>query len=237
MCKDATKIGVGCPEKVLLFHKPQSDRSRGYADTPVTKSKADYSLARWQVNAHAFWRSSGNRLLTPEELMGYGPDVLAKAFPAWSLSNVYDFAQHIAIGEALEARDALPSSFMALAPGSWHPMVWHDINRMRTLNGNQVKRNVEMHLCPLQFDIVDRLITQFSNADDLIYDPFGGIGTVPYRAIMLGRRGACSELSADYFKDAVFYCQEAERQASVPSLFDVEPATDEAAARSCVFVA
>lgn len=38
-CKDGTKMGVGCPEYVLLFHKPQTDRTRGYADEPVVKSK------------------------------------------------------------------------------------------------------------------------------------------------------------------------------------------------------
>ena len=39
VCKDGTKMGVGSPEYILLFHKPQSDRSRGYADVPVTKVK------------------------------------------------------------------------------------------------------------------------------------------------------------------------------------------------------
>lgn len=56
-CKDATKMGVGSPEYVLLFRKPQSDRTRGYADRPVSKPKAEYSKARWQVEAHAFWLS------------------------------------------------------------------------------------------------------------------------------------------------------------------------------------
>lgn len=60
-CKDGTKMGVGSPEYVLLFRKAQTDRSRGYADVPVKKSKDDYTRARWQVDAHAFWRSSGNR--------------------------------------------------------------------------------------------------------------------------------------------------------------------------------
>jgi len=57
MCKDGTKMSVGSPEYILLFHKPQSDRSKGYADVPVRKSKAEYSLARWQIDAHAFWRA------------------------------------------------------------------------------------------------------------------------------------------------------------------------------------
>ena len=26
-----------------------------------------------------------------------------------------------------DGRDALPATFMSLAPGSWHPEVWHDV--------------------------------------------------------------------------------------------------------------
>jgi hypothetical protein len=190
MCKDGTKMGVGSPEYVLLFHKPQSDRSRGYADAPVAKSKADYSLARWQVDAHAFWRSSGNRLLGAEELAAMGPAKLAKFFTDDSLRRVYDYERHVSIGEQLQARNALPSTFMSLAPGSHHPDVWHDINRMRTLNGEQTNRAVEKHVCPLQFDIVDRLIERYSNAGEVVYDPFHGLGTVGVRAIKKGPAAA-----------------------------------------------
>ena len=38
-CKDGTKMGVGSPEYILLMRKPQTDRSKGYADTPVTKKR------------------------------------------------------------------------------------------------------------------------------------------------------------------------------------------------------
>ncbi|MBT2299239.1 hypothetical protein J7E70_02065 [Variovorax paradoxus] len=222
MCKDGTKMGVGSPEYVLLFHKPQTDRSRGYADQPVVKSKAEYSLARWQVDAHAFWRSSGNRLLTAEEMASYGPAKLAKLFTEHSLANVYDFEFHVKIGEELLARQALPSTFMSLAPGSHHSEVWHDVNRMLTLNGDQSRRAVEQHVCPLQFDIVDRLIERYSMKGERVYDPFCGLGTVPVRAIKLGRTGGGSELNPAYFLDQVHYLRAAERDASMPSLFDLE---------------
>jgi hypothetical protein len=220
-CKDGTKMGVGSPEYILLFRKPQSDRTRSYADLPVTKDKEVYSRSRWQVDAHAFWRSSGNRMLTPEEMAALGPDRLAKAFAEFSLQQVYDYEFHVRIGEELDRRGALPATFMSLAPGSHHPDVWHDVNRMLTLNGDQARRNVEQHVCPLQFDIVDRLIERYSNQGELVYDPFGGLMTVPYRAIMLGRRGQASELSSAYFFDGVHYLQAAEREKSMPSLFDV----------------
>jgi DNA modification methylase len=220
MCKDGTKMGVGSPEYVLLFHKPQSDRSRGYADVPVVKSKSEYSLARWQVDAHAFWRSNGNRLLSVDEMAAMGPAKLAKYFTDESQRHVYDFDRHVQVGEGLLDRAALPSTFMSLAPGSHDPAVWTDINRMRTLNGEQTNRAVEKHVCPLQFDIVDRLIERYSMKGEVVYDPFCGLGTVPVRAIKLGRRGGGSELSAAYFADQVHYLKAAEREASMPSLFD-----------------
>lgn len=220
-CKDGTKMGAGSPEYILLFHKPQTDRTRGYADVPVTKEKSEYTRARWQVDAHAFWRSSGNRQLTADDLAELGPDKLAKLFTEWSLQDVYDYESHIRIGEELESRGALPSSFMSLAPGSHDPDVWHDVNRMLTLNGAQKSKNLQMHVCPLQFDIVDRLIRRYTNEGDLVFDPFGGLGTVPYRALHLGRRGRAVELNTGYFMDGLKYLEAKEREINMPSLFDV----------------
>lgn len=243
VCKDGTKMGVGSPEYILLFHKPQTDRSRGYADEPVTKGKplcldADgrtgpfdrkgapipgtgYSVARWQVDAHAFWRSSGDRLLGASELASFGPAKLAKMFTDLSLTNVYDYELHVGVGEAMLANKSLPADYLSLAPGSGDPMVWHDIVRMRTLNGAQSARAVEKHVCPFQIDIVDRLINRYSNVGDVVYDPFCGLGTVPVRAMKLGRRGAGSELNSAYFADQVHYCRAMEREVSMPTLFDL----------------
>lgn len=218
-CKDGSKMGVGSPEYVLLFRKPQTDRSKGYADVKVAKSKDQYTRARWQVDAHAFWRSSGNRQLTADDLAGLGPDKLAKAFTEYSLANVYDYEFHVRIGEELEVRGALPSTFMSLAPGSHHAEVWHDVNRMITLNGNQTQRGLQNHVCPLQFDIVDRLIERYSNPGELVHDPFGGLMTVPYRALKAGRRGSASELNTAYFFDGIQYLQAAEKEIAMPDLF------------------
>lgn len=220
-CKDGTKMGVGSPEYILLFRKPQSDRSRGYADAPVSKGKEDYSRARWQIDAHAFWRSSGNRLMTAEEMASLTPDVLASYFTKASLADIYDYEEHVCVGERLDAKGALPCAFMALAPGSHSEWVWHDVTRMRTLNGKQAQRGLQQHVCPLQFDIVDRIINRYSNPGDLVYDPFGGLMTVPYRAVLLGRRGYGCELNAGYFLDGVKYLRAAEQDVSAPSLFDL----------------
>lgn len=254
-CKDGSRMGCGVPEYVLLFRKPQTDRSKGYADEPVIKEKKlwtgheedcpgahdcvcggvepglksgsgwqnpqGYSRGRWQLDAHGYMRSSGNRLLAPEDLVGVAPDIAYKLFREHSLTKVYEFEHHVACAETLEAARSLPPTFMLLPPASWHPDVWTDVARMRTLNADQAFWGREMHLCPLQFDICDRLITQFSMAGEVVLDPFGGIMTVPYRAIRLKRKAIAVELNPRYFKDGCGYVEAEAMKMATPSLFDL----------------
>ncbi len=223
-CKDGSRMGAGLPEYVLLFRKAPTDRSNGYADVPVAKSKQAYTRARWQYDAHGFMRSSGDRLLAPEDLDGLPQEAIYKLFRKYSLENVYDFERDLQIAQHVDRSGWLPSTFMLLPPQSWHPDVWTDVARMRTLNSTQASKGKEMHLCPLQFDIVDRLITQFSMAGEVVFDPFAGIGTVPFCAVKLGRHGLGVELNPNYWRDAIWHCQQAEAQRATPSLFDLEEA-------------
>ena len=98
--------------------------------------------------------------------------------------------------------------------------VWDDINRMRTLNTTQSRRRQQMHVCPLQLDIVERIINRYSNEGDLVFDPFGGLMTVPMTAVKMKRRGYGIELNPDYFRDGVGYLQAAEAERTMPTLFD-----------------
>lgn len=222
MCKDGSKMGVGSPEYVLLLHKPQTDRTRGYADVPVVHSKDQYSRSRWQVDAHAFWRDGGNRPLTSDEISVLSISDMAHMFSDWTLNNIYDYESHVRIGEEIDEHGHLPSTFMSLAPASWVPDVWTDINRMLTLNTSQKRKGQEQHLCPLQFSTVERLIERYSNPGELVFDPFGGLMTVPYMALKMGRRGRGHELNTQYFLDGVKYLEAEERKQSMPTLFDVE---------------
>lgn len=220
-CKDGSKMGVGCPEYILLFRKLPTDRSTAYADEPVKKSKEDYTRAQWQIDAHAYWRSSGDRLITKDELKEIPVDNLQKVYREFSRETVYDYADHVKLAEDLDKEGKLPAVFMVVAPGSWNQMeVWDDINRMRTLNTDQSRRRKQMHVCPLQLDIVERIINRYSNEGDLVYDPFGGLMTVPMMAVKMHRKGYGCELNPDYFRDGVGYLQETENEIETPTLFD-----------------
>lgn len=209
VCKDSSKMGCGLPEYLLLFRKPPTYNNDQYADTPIQKSKAAYSRGRWQIDAHSFWRSDGNRILLPSER--------------------YDYEAHVGRLEEKESNGNLPARFFYEPPVSTTDWVWDDITFMRSLNSNQSQKRQENHMCPLPFDIVERVIRLYSNEGDLVLDPFAGLFTVIYKAIAMGRRGYGTEIHPPYFGDGVRYCQDIEQQVMVPTLFDWLAAQSEAA--------
>ena len=219
-CKDGSKMGVGCPEYILLFRKLPTDRSNAYADVSVKKSKEEYTRAQWQIDAHGFWRSSGDCLISKEELESVSVDNLQAVYRKFSRDTVYNYQEHVELAKKLDENGKLPATFMVVAPGSWTWEVWDDINRMRTLNTSQSRRKQQLHVCPLQLDIVERIINRYSNEGDVVFDPFGGLMTVPMTAIKMRRKGYGIELSPDYFRDGVGYLQAAEEEIETPSLFD-----------------
>lgn len=109
---------------------------------------------------------------------------------------------------------------MCIDPASWSPDVWDDVNRMRTLNTEQSQRRKQMHLCPLQFDIVDRLINRYTNKGETVLDPFGGLMTVPLEAMKAGRKGIGIELNPEYYRDGCWYLKREEDNQETPTLFD-----------------
>jgi len=236
MVKDGTKMSAGLPEYVLLFRKKQSDTSRSYADDPVVHTKEDYPVSRWQVDAHAYWRSSGDRLLRPEEIeaakQAWTPEQLTQTDPGriyrwyklFSAKNLYNYHDHLAMVDALDQAEALPKThglMLPHAPDGGKEYVWSDVVAMETLNSSQFRKGEENHVCPLPFDIVERLIERFTNPGDLVADPFGGLFTVPYLAIKMKRRGVGIELNPVYFEAGVQYCKEMEMKRSAPSLFEL----------------
>lgn len=220
-CKDGSKMGVGCPEYILLFRKLPTDTSKAYADEPVEKTKEEYTRGRWQIDAHGYWRSSGDRLVTKEEVMSSSVSELQKVYRKYSRDSIYNYKEHIELAESLDNDNRLPASFMVVAPGSWNDEVWDDINRMRTLNTTQSQKNQQMHVCPLQIDIVERIINRYSNKGDLIFDPFAGLFTVPLVAIKMGRRGIGTELNPDYFRDGLGYLKQEEDKKNQVTMFDL----------------
>jgi len=220
-CKDGSKMGVGLPEYVLLFRKPPTESNNAYSDEPVSKTKEEYTRANWQLDAHAYWRSNGNRFLASNDLDKRSMKVIFNQWKEFNENEVYSFIEHLESCEELEAREKLSSLFMTLPTISNNELVWTDVNRMKTLNANQSNRKKEKHICPLQFDIIDRLINRYSMEGDIIDDPFGGLFSTAYRAVQMNRKCISTELNPDYYDDGLFYMKSLEYKLSVPTLFDI----------------
>jgi len=219
-CKDASKMGVGLPEYVLLFRKAPSEMNNAYADDPIKKSKDDYTIAQWQLDAHAYQRSSGNRFLSYDEMKQCTPSVIYNAWEKYNKENIYSLQDHLKNCDYLEELGRLSRLFMSLPVHSNTDMVWTDINRMNTLNTNQANSKKEKHICPLQLDIIERLINRFTNPGDLIDDPFGGLFSTAYKTIEMDRRAISTELNPEYYDDGVFYIKAKNHKINVPTLFD-----------------
>ena len=102
--------------------------------------------------------------------------------------------------------------------------VWSDINQTRTLQyraGRDEKD--EVHISPLQLDVIERCIDLWSAPGDVVLTPFLGIGSEVYSAIEMGRRAIGFELKPSYFSQAVKNIAELALPRAT-SLFDADEA-------------
>lgn len=82
--------------------------------------------------------------------------------------------------------------------------VWMDIDQNRTLQYRSARdEKDELHISPLQLDVIERCIDLWSNPGDVVLTPFLGIGSEVYGAIEMERRGIGFELKPSYFRQAV----------------------------------
>lgn len=218
--KDATKMGVGLPEYILLFRKSPSESNNAYADDPVVKKIDEYLLSLWQLDAHAYWKSSGDRFLASNELATYEMKTIFNMWREYDKQAIYNFQEHLRVCEDLDSNGKLSKLFMTIPPTSGNDLVWTDINRMNTLNANQANRKKEKHICPLQLDIIKRLMYRFTNEGDLVDDPFGGLFSTAYTALEMKRTAVSAELNPDYYDDGLFYLKSIEYKINMPTLFD-----------------
>jgi DNA modification methylase len=88
---------------------------------------------------------------------------------------------------------------------AWASGVWSDIRETDVLDGWQYGREEddEKHVCPLQLEVIRRCVRLYSNASELVLDPFAGIGSTGHVALEQGRRFVGFELKESYHRLAV----------------------------------
>lgn len=91
--------------------------------------------------------------------------------------------------------------------------VWMDINPSDTLSFREAREhNDERHICALQLQVIERGIRLWSNPGDLVFSPFGGIGSEGYQALRMGRRFLGAELKRSYWQQACKNLEQAKRE-------------------------
>lgn len=85
--------------------------------------------------------------------------------------------------------------------------VWFDIRRTDVLNARFAKgENDEKHICPLQLEVIRRIVRLWSNPDETVFTPFAGIGSEMYVALEQKRKAVGVELKPEYFDQAAQFC-------------------------------
>lgn len=92
----------------------------------------------------------------------------------------------------------------------WAESHWTGIRETETLNVRGTKsENDVKHICPLQTEVIRRLVLLFSNPDEIVFSPFAGIGSELYVALKQGNRGYGCELKPEYHAKAIKNCDRA----------------------------
>ena len=77
------------------------------------------------------------------------------------------------------------------------------------------------HICPLQLEVIRRVVRLWSSPGDVVLSPFAGIGSEGHVALQEGRRFIGAELKVSYYQQAVRNLQ----AAATPRIADLFSAT------------
>lgn len=80
---------------------------------------------------------------------------------------------------------------------------WDDIRIGRVLPFKAARDSEdEKHVHPLQLDVIERVLTLWSNLGEKVWTPFMGVGSEVCGALANGRRGLGAELKPSYYKQS-----------------------------------
>lgn len=92
----------------------------------------------------------------------------------------------------------------------WAECTWWDVRETDTveLDGSKAEGDTK-HICPLQKEVIRRLVLLFSNPGEIVFSPFTGIGSEGYVALKNDRRFFGCELRQDWCEAARRRCRKA----------------------------
>lgn len=174
--EDSTECFTAMPDYVLVFKK------KGENAVPVTH---DYGL---------------------HEYAGETP-ILPNILNAWNNANSSNMDaetlwEHLKITFA-DHKDPKSNKLSHYIWQRYASSVWDDIRIDNVLPFRDSKEeDDEKHVHPLQLDVIDRLVTLYTNPDEVVLTPFMGVGSEVYSPVSMGRKAIGIELKDSYFKQA-----------------------------------
>ncbi len=175
--EDSTECFTAMPDYVLVFKK------KGENEVPVTH---DFGLFEYAgetpilPNILDAWNNANNSTMDGETL--------------WKHLNV-TFADH---------KDPKSNKLSHYIWQRYASSVWDDIRIDEVLPFRDSKEeDDEKHVHPLQLDVIDRLVTLYTNPGETVLTPFMGVGSEVFSPVSMGRKAVGIELKESYFKQAV----------------------------------
>lgn len=101
--------------------------------------------------------------------------------------------------------------------------LWTDIDEGDVISGFRKGKGErdEKHMTPTQLKVIRNCILLWSNKNDIVLDPFGGVGSIGWKALEMGRKSISIELKESYFKiNEKNHREKAFENKNVPTLFD-----------------
>jgi len=99
----------------------------------------------------------------------------------------------------------------------WARPIWYGIKESDTLQYTTARDDKdERHICPLQLGTIERCVRLWSNPGEVVFSPFGGIGSEGHTALKFGRKFIGIELKEGYWKIAVRNLERATSEKVLP---------------------
>lgn len=106
---------------------------------------------------------------------------------------------------------------------------WDDVRLERVLPFQSCREeDDEKHVHPLQLDVIERIVTLWSNSGEIVFTPFMGVGSEVYITTLLNRLGVGAELKGSYYRQAVKNVEMAAKGRKVEGETEELPFNDDA---------
>jgi hypothetical protein len=194
--RNARGLAPAVNDYVMIFQKPGEATPVAALHDPVTNPEGWLSTNEWIRDAYGYWRNDDMVMRRATTTPLDGTEAAYSKFAVPGLEKFRD--ENAALQGYKEAQEWLEEHEW-LASG-----IWDDIQETDVLEGYRSAREEddEKHVCPLQLEVIRRLIRLYSNVGELVLDPFMGIGSTAYVAIEQERKYVGFELKDSYHAQA-----------------------------------